>query len=44
MIHMEDITIHIGISPVHWGLGAVQLTRELINKIHLFYILKPLMH
>ena len=33
-----------GISPVHWGLGVVQLTRELIDKRHSFYILKHLMH
>ena len=33
-----------GISQVHSGLGTVQLTGELIDERHLFFILKPLLH
>ena len=30
------------ISRVHWGLGVVEVTGELIDTGHLFYILQPL--
>ena len=44
MIHLENIMIHIGgYHEYIGGLGVVQLTGELIDKRHLFYILKPLM-
>ena len=44
MIQMGDIMIRMGDITSILDTGVVQLTGELTDKRHLFYILKPLMH